>query len=422
MTFSTPDAGAASASGLTSVAVQQQAIADIDSQLQQLRVELIQLADINSGSFHAAGVNTVSAKLAQRFDMLGGESEWLDLPNYRYTDDRGEWRERPIGRALRIRKRPDAPLRVFLCGHLDTVFSAEHPFQTTRTMGDDTLNGPGVADLKGGLLVLWLALNALENSPWRDRIGWEVLMNPDEEIGSRGSAPLLVEAAQRNHFGLIYEPAYSDGGLASARKGSGNFDVVVTGRAAHAGRNPEDGRNAIALAASLATSLHGLNGQREGLTLNVGYLHGGGALNIVPDKCVLKFNVRTSIHEDEHWLLDTVNRLLDEAGRREGYALELRGAFTRPPKLVTPGIERLQGLLGDCGRQLGFELAFRPTGGCCDGNNLAAAGMANVDNLGVVGGEIHSDREWMRISSLAERGKLSALLLLKLAAGDISWL
>ncbi len=421
MTFTTPDAGAGSASGPASIAVQQRAVEAIDAQLALLRDELIQLADINSGSFHAAGVNTVSAKLAQRFASLGGEAEWLDVPNYRYTDDRGEWRERPVGRALRIRKRPDAPLRVFLCGHLDTVFSAEHPFQTTRTMGDDKLNGPGVADLKGGLLVLWLALDALERSPWRDRIGWEVLMNPDEEIGSRGSAPLLLEAARRNHFGLIYEPAYSDGGLASARKGSGNFDVVVSGRAAHAGRNPEDGRNAIALAASLATSLHGLNGQRDGLTLNVGYLHGGGALNIVPDKCVLKFNVRTSIHEDEHWLLDTVNRLLAEAGQREGYGLELRGAFTRPPKLVTPGIERLQGLLGDCGRQLGFELAFRPTGGCCDGNNLAAAGRANVDNLGVVGGEIHSDREWMRISSLAERGKLSALLLLKLAAGDVSW-
>lgn len=283
------------------------------------------------------------------------------------------------------------------------------------------LNGPGVADLKGGLLVMWLALQALEQSPHRDRIGWEVLLNPDEEIGSRGSAPLLLEAAARNDFGLIFEPAYADGGLASSRKGSGNFDIVVSGRAAHAGRNPEQGRNAVALASELATALHGLNGQRDGLTVNVAYVHGGGPLNIVPDRCVLKFNVRTSIHEDEHWLLGTVQRLLDQAGTRDGYALELRGGFGRPPKPVSDGTARLQGLLSDCGRHIGIDLAFRPTGGCCDGNNLAAAGLPNVDNLGVVGGDIHSDREWMRISSLAERGKLNALLLLRLAAGELTW-
>jgi len=386
-----------------------------------MRDELLCLSNLNSGSFNTAGVDACAARLRQLFAPLGAEAESIAVAPYRYTDDRGEWRERPLGQALRLRKRPEAPLRVFLCGHLDTVFGAEHPFQSARVAGDDRMHGPGVADLKGGLLAMFLALSALEQSPQRERIGWEVLFNPDEEIGSRGSAPLLAEAAQRNHFGLVYEPAYPDGGLASERKGSGNFDIVVRGRAAHAGRNPEDGRNAIAAAAALATELHGINGRREGLTLNVGYVHGGGPLNIVPDRCVLKFNVRTSRHEDEAWLLDTVQKLVDDAGGREGYALELRGGFTRPPKPVSAGTARLQQLLGGCGETLGLQLQFRPTGGCCDGNNLAAHGLANVDNLGVVGGEIHSDREWMRISSLAERGKLSALLLLKLASGELTW-
>lgn len=386
-----------------------------------MRDELLCLSNLNSGSFNTAGVDACAARLRQLFAPLGAEAESIAVAPYRYTDDRGEWRERPLGQALRLRKRPEAPLRVFLCGHLDTVFGAEHPFQSARVAGDDRMHGPGVADLKGGLLAMFLALSALEQSPQRERIGWEVLFNPDEEIGSRGSAPLLAEAAKRNHFGLVYEPAYPDGGLASERKGSGNFDIVVRGRAAHAGRNPEDGRNAIAAAAALAAELHGINGRREGLTLNVGYVHGGGPLNIVPDLCVLKFNVRTSRHEDEAWLLETVQKLIDEAGSREGYALELRGGFTRPPKPVSAGTARLQQLLGDCGETLGLQLQFRPTGGCCDGNNLAAQGLANVDNLGVVGGEIHSDREWMRISSLAERGKLSALLLLKLASGELAW-
>ena len=386
-----------------------------------MRDELLRLSNLNSGSFNSAGVDACAAHLRELFAPLGADAESIAVAPYRYTDDRGEWRERPLGHALRLRKRPDAPLRVFLCGHLDTVFGAEHPFQNARVAGDDRMQGPGVADLKGGLLAMFLALSALEQSPQRERIGWEVLFNPDEELGSQGSAPLLAEAAQRNHFGLIYEPAYPDGGLASERKGSGNFDIVVRGRAAHAGRNPEDGRNAIAAAATLATALHGINGRREGLTLNVGYVHGGGPLNIVPERCVLKFNVRTSRLEDEAWLLDTVQQLVDAAGSREGYALELRGGFTRPPKPVSAGTARLQQLLSGCGETLGLQLQFRPTGGCCDGNNLAAHGLANVDNLGVVGGEIHSDREWMRISSLAERGKLSATLLLKLASGELTW-
>ncbi|GAC1625017.1 MAG: hydrolase [Nevskia sp.] len=396
-------------------------LAGLDRRALPLRDELIALSNLNSGSFNVAGVNAVAQRLRALFAPLGATAERIAVAPYRSTDDRGEWRERPLGQALRLRKRPEAPLQVFLGGHLDTVFAAEHGFQTARLLSDDLLNGPGVADLKGGLLAMLLALDALERSPQRERIGWEVLFNPDEEIGSRGSAPLLAEAAARHHFGLIYEPAYPDGGLASERKGSGNFDLVIKGRAAHAGRNPEDGRNAIALASELAVALQALNGQRGGLSLNVGYVHGGGALNIVPELCVLKFNVRTSQASDEGWLQDTVDQLLTRASARDGYALELRGGFTRPPKPVGAGTARLQGLLGDCGRQIGLDLAFRPTGGCCDGNNLAAHGLPNVDNLGVVGGDIHSEREWMRISSLAERGKLSALLLLRLASGELSW-
>ncbi|MBL6751450.1 MAG: hydrolase [Nevskia sp.] len=398
-----------------------QSLGWIDDRLGGMPDELLRLSNINSGSFNPAGVDACAARMAERFAPLGAQAESIAVAPYAYTDERGQWRERALGHALRLRKRPQAPLRVFLCGHLDTVFGPDHPFQQARTDGADRLHGPGVADLKGGLLVLWLALGALEQSPHRERIGWEVLLNPDEEIGSAGSAPLLAQAAQRNHLGLVYEPAYPDGGLASERKGSGNFDVVVRGRAAHAGRNPEQGRNAISAAARLAGELHALNGRREGLTLNLGYVHGGGSLNIVPDLCVLKFNVRTAHADDEAWLLQALRQAIEAANRADGYALELRGGFTRPPKPVSPGTARLQGLLRDCGAALGLALQFRPTGGCCDGNNLAALGLANVDNLGVVGGELHAPGEWMRVSSIGERARLSALLLLRLASGELDW-
>lgn len=394
----------------------------IEAQAPALRGTLCALAEINSGSFNAAGVNACGERLRALFAPLGAQAEFIDLPPYRDLDDAGRPRTRPLGRALRLRQRPDAPLRVFLCGHLDTVFGLEHPFQRVRALDGDRLNGPGVADLKGGLLVMYLALAALERSATRERIGWEALFNPDEEIGSLSSAPLLAEGARRNHLGLVYEPAYPDGGLASARKGSGNFELVVHGRAAHAGRNFSEGRNAIAAAADLARSLHALNGRREGLTVNLGYIHGGGALNVVPDSCVLKLNVRTAAGADEAWLQEELAKILAAANAREGFRCELRGGFTRPPKPLTDDQRRLQGLLEDCGRRLGLTLVFRPTGGCCDGNNLAAAGLPNVDNLGVVGGDIHTEREWMRFGSLAERARLSALLLLRLAAGELSWL
>lgn len=393
----------------------------IDAQRTAMRAELVQLASINSGSFNVAGVNAVSQRLFDLFAPLQAEAEFIDLAPHRSTADDGTLRERALGRALRLRKRPDAPLRVFLCGHMDTVFGADSPFQSVRETGPDQLHGPGVADLKGGHLVMWAALSALERSPHRESIGWEVLFNPDEEIGSVSSAPLLAEAAARNHLGLVYEPAFSDGHLAGARKGSGNFDVIVHGHAAHAGRDFDAGRNAVTACADFTILLYALNGTREGVTINPGYIHGGGSVNIVPERCVMKFNVRTQSIADECWLQEQLDLLLTRANDREGFRLELRGGFTRPPKPFDARNARLAGLIAECGQELGLPLQFKPTGGCCDGNNLHALGLPNIDNLGVVGGEIHSDREWMRVSSLAERGKLSGLLLLRLAASEVAW-
>jgi glutamate carboxypeptidase len=392
----------------------------IDAQLPEMRDAVLRLSRQNSGSFNAEGVHAVGAQMLERFAPLGCMHEWIGLPPFAATADDGSLRERPVGPALRLRQRPHAQLQVFLGGHLDTVFGADHPFQQAQQDGADSLHGPGVADLKGGLIVMWAALAVLERSPWRERIGWEVLLNPDEEIGSAGSDPLLRGAAGRNRFGLVFEPSLPDGSLASARKGSGNFDVIVHGRAAHAGRNPEDGRNALRAAAELIRAVDALNGTRDGVTFNVGYVHGGGALNVVPDLCVFKFNVRTAAPDDQCWVQEQLDLILARA-QRNGIRCALRGGFTRPPKIVDAQAQTLIDWLGDCGRALGTPLTFKPTGGCCDGNNLAAHGLPNVDNLGVVGRDIHSDAERMRISSLAERAKIAALLLLRLASGELVW-
>jgi glutamate carboxypeptidase len=197
--------------------------------------------------------------------------------------------------------------------------------------------------------------------------------------------------------------------------------VVVKGRAAHAGRDFTKGRNAIAAAAELVTALNALNGQRAGVTINPGYFKGGGALNVVPDTAVVKFNVRTSQPSDECWMQDELDLLMTRLAAREGYSCQLYGGFTRPPKVVTGQIQQLMDYVADTAGRLGTPVRYQATGGCCDGNNLAACGLPNLDNMGVLGDGIHSSAEWMQVDSLVSRAQLSALLLLRIASGELPW-
>ena len=393
----------------------------IDEQYERMYQALIALANINSGTFNIAGLDQVLDKLSDLLKPLGGEQETISLEPLKQVGARGEIEEVPLGKVLRIRKRPEASIQVFLGVHMDTVFPIDSPFQKTVHVGDNTLNGPGVADAKGGLVVLTTVLEALERSPWAENIGWEILINPDEEVGSPSSAALLEESAKRNHLGLIFEPTFPDGGLAAKRKGTGSFTAVARGKAAHAGRDPQLGRNAIRAMADFIQAIDDLNGQRDGITINPGFIQGGGPVNIVPDLAILKFNVRIALAGDENW----VQKELDKAARsinvRDGLSLELHGQFFRKPKILSKANYRLIDMIGKCGDDLGMKLQWHNSGGCCDGNNLASAGLPNVDNLGVRGGDVHSDREYMHLDSLTERARLSALFLMKLASGHIKW-
>ncbi len=395
----------------------------LNDQQDEMLKATISLAEINSGTLNTQGVNRVMAELQQLTAHLGGEQEVIDVAPWQQVDDQGEIIHHPLGRALRIRKRPNAPLQVFLCGHMDTVFAVDHHFQNVKWLDDDTINGPGVTDLKGGILVMLKALETLEKSPWAENIGWEILFNPDEEIGSPGSAPLIAEAAKRVDFGMIFEPSFPDGSLAGQRKGSGNFSVVSYGRPAHAGREHHLGRNAIRALCDFVSAMDDLNGQREGITFNPGYINGGGATNVVPDRCVHRFNIRIEKPEDEQWCIDNLNKIIDDINQRDGLELKIHGGFTRKPKVLSPANQKLLELAQACGRELGLNIDVKPTGGCCDGNNLASAGIPNIDTLGVQGGAIHSDQEFLKISSLVPRAKLSASLLMTIAASkDTGWL
>jgi len=219
---------------------------------------------------------------------------------------------------------------------------------------------------------------------------------------------------------LIYEPALADGTLAGARKGSGNFTYVIRGKAAHAGREFDQGINAIVRAAELVTRLHALNGQQDGLTLNIGKIEGGGALNTVPDLALVRFNVRVTSTEQQEWLLTQLSLIENALEHWGNGSLYRHGTFTRAPKPMAPPIEVLFQAMQACGAQLGQDVRWKATGGCCDGNNLWAHGLPNIDTLGVCGAHIHSDQEYVILASLVQRARLSALFLMRLASGDLS--
>jgi len=365
---------------------------------------------INSGSFELAGLAAMRGPLLDAVAVLPASAQVVELtPSKRVRPD-GEVVDVEHGASIRVRVRPDAPIQIALTGHYDTVFPASHAFQSPWREGD-VLHGPGVADMKGGIAVMLAALQAFEALPGAKRVGYEVLLSPDEEIGSMGSAPLLAELGARAQLGLTYEPALADGALVDARKGSANYHLAVKGRAAHVGRAFGDGRSAVLAAAEAALALNNLNGKREGVTFNVGAIDGGGAVNVVPERAVLRFNVRVPDAEAAAWAETQVRAVAQAVGGRDGIEAHLHGGFTRPPKPLNDQQRTMVAWTRQAGAALGLDLKFQASGGVCEGNNLAAAGCPNIDTLGPCGGGLHSDQEFALIPSFAERAKLSFLLL-----------
>jgi glutamate carboxypeptidase len=371
---------------------------------------------VNSGSFEQAGLARMRELLLGAFAALPGAIEQVPLQTSQRVRPDGTLADIEHGASIRVRVRPDAPIQVALTGHYDTVFPAAHVFQKPWREGE-TLHGPGVADMKGGLALMLAALEAFERAPGDKHVGYEVLLSPDEEIGSLASAPLLAELGARAQLGMTYEPSMADGALVDARKGSANYSLVLQGKAAHVGRAFNDGRNAVIAASTAALQLDALNNTRDGVTFNVGAIDGGSAVNVVPERAVMRFNVRAPDDDSAAWAQGEVMRIVREAGEREGISVVLHGGFTRAPKPLNSAQRTMKDWTHQAGAALGLDLQFRPSGGVCEGNNLFAAGCPNIDTLGPCGGGLHSDEEFALIPSFAERAKLSFLMLAALDRG-----
>ena len=371
-------------------------------------------ASINSGTGNLPGLAATADALAAAFAALPGAIRLIDPDPVESVAPDGTVTMIARGRHLHLDVRRHAPVRVLLTGHMDTVYAADDPFQAWRRLDDGRINGPGVADMKGGLAIMLAALTALETHPTRDRIGYEVVINSDEETGSHASAALIARAAAGKAVALTFEPATTpEGRLAGARPGSGNFSITVTGRAAHAGRNPEDGRNAIVAAADLALRLSRAKGPR--LSVNPARIDGGGASNVVPAHAVLRVNLRPATPDDQARAQSLIDAAVAMVAAEHDVGIRVHGGFNRPPKPLDSGAERLFELVRECGTMLGQPIDWAPSGGVCDGNIIASCGVPVVDTMGARGGAIHSAEEYLIPESLPERAKLATLVLLSLA-------
>ena len=369
---------------------------------------------INSGSRNLEGLERIAGTLAEAFSALPGELRFEPAAAVESVDEAGRTFAIENGRHLRLTVRTQAPVQLLFTGHMDTVFAADHAFQETRWLEEGVLNGPGVADMKGGIAVMLAALAAVERTAGAARLGYDVVINSDEEVGSLSSADLLARVARGKRAALTYEPAaLPDGTLAGARPGSGNYGIVVRGKSAHAGRNPEDGRNALLAAADLALRLDSL--KREGLTVNPSRIEGGSPSNVVPDLAVLRVNLRPRTPTIEAEAKRQIDAAVAAVAAERDVTIQLHGGFGRPPKPLTADAEALFTLVKSAGADLGQTIAWQTSGGVCDGNNIAACGVPVVDTMGVRGGKIHSMEEFLVVDSLKERAALSAVTILRLA-------
>jgi len=402
----------------------------VESKAPRMEGLLVGLVDRNSYSQNTKGLAEVGRTLRRVFEKLGADTFEASPADSADAMVGGELADGPapvaVPQTLVWRKHPVASpgetprLRVLLVIHYDTVYPPVDPATKGRFDGPGIYKGPGAADAKGGIVVLLYSLLALEASAWAGKIAWTVALNPDEEIGSPTSSAKLVELAEQHDLALVFEPAPSAHLMAVARKGSGNFQALFKGRAAHAGREIEKGRNAVLAAARFALdATAAVMAMGDGASINVGKISGGGPVNVVPDRATVEFNVRATTPAQAEAIEKKLASLIEEAQKADGISAELRGAFSSPPWVQSAAgrayFEKLQAR----GRELGLSLEGMISGGASDANKIAIAGIPVLDSLGPVGGAIHSAEEYVEVNTLVERVKLVAGFLAGLAAEGV---
>ncbi len=374
--------------------------------------QLMTLCDQNSYSGNLQGLHATAKLLQQIFEPLPAACQPVELVAREVMEPSGERSSQATGPALMWTVRPDAPRQVLLAIHYDTVYPADGPLQRCRWLDERRLNGPGVIDAKGGIVCLLWSLLGLEHFGWGEGLGYTVVLNPDEEVGSPSTWPLWQRLANSFDFAMLFEPKFADGSWVARRMGSGNFHLHIQGRAAHVGRQFIDGRNAITHAARMAVEIDQWNGQQAGLICNVGRMQGGSGLNVVPERASLSVNVRAEDQPQQRWAEERLQALVASYHRPDaGFSCQLAGGFHAPPKTLDDATRRLQRAIERVANQLDQAVHWRDTGGASDGNKLAQLGLPTIDTFGPIGDLMHSPDEWLLAESLPQAASLSACLL-----------
>lgn len=377
---------------------------------------------IPTGGGHDAGLDEYRGLVLDRLRAIGGTVEmrpgdarpvWLDFGAQ--PDDASPSRKPPETAVVRL-PGGDGPRILFAC-HLDTVFDPRGPFQTMTIAPDGaTAVGPGVVDMKGGVLTTINALEALAGAGVGCNI--TLALTSDEETGSYASSKILRELAREADVGIATEPALPGGELVVERSGSGQFRVEARGKSAHVGRAFTEGVSAVTALAQAIVRIGEMPEPGRGVILNIGPLLGGSASNAVPDLARAWGNVRFPTGA----IADELEAMLAELQTAPDAMPSVRidCSYNRPAKPKTAAVERLALLARASAESLGQAMPFASTGGVCDGNILQDEGLATIDTLGVRGGGLHTPNEWIDLSSLVERSQLMAVLVHRLAAGALN--
>lgn len=387
---------------------EQQICTWIDSQHETMLEQVICWSSLCSGTFHVEGVNQQGIEVAKLLEKMGAEVQSVAVPPFQKITEKGKTAEETLGNAIVAHKRDEVTPKVLLSGHLDTVFGKEHSFQSVTRLSNTQIQGPGIIDLKAGLVVLLTALQAIEKIDIK-HFGWRCVFSPDEEIGSASSAGIIREQAKGCIAGLVFEPPYTDGAFVNERGSSAYYVIQAEGRASHVGRHYREGRSAIRAAARLVEPIEQLNS--DDLVVNIGSIDGGSPSNVVPSLALIRINIRAKTQQAFTRADQSLQELIHkEDGFHDVRLTLIKGPF-REPKPFDTQHQKVFSFLKDCCQELSIPYHCRFSGGVCDGNIIAAAGVPTIDTLGALGGNIHTSREYLEVHSLTERAKLTALFL-----------
>lgn len=362
--------------------------------------ELRPLINLDCSTLTVDGIDVVATTMAQKYLDLGWNVKRIDCGI--------------AGTGLEVRNKPQADhIDVMLIGHMDTVFPVGTAAARPMTHDNERAYGPGVSDMKSGLLSVVYALRDLDPTAL-DALSICVCMNPDEEIGSLHSETWLKSVAVNAKHVLVAEAARADGSLVKARKGMARYRLSFHGKAAHAGNEPQNGRSAITEMAHWILAINALTDFDSGTTLNAGVVSGGAGANIVPDFAEVVVDVRFW-DNDEYAAVDAQIRTLTETPFVDGVTITVEREAHKPSMVPSPQTEVLMAQVEAVGKELGIDITWQAVGGGSDANLTAVLGIPTLDGLGPIGAGFHSADEWLDLASIEPRIRLLQQVLVKIS-------